>query len=85
MLKNKLDNNPEAFTKFNTSFASSFFYFPIIIISNASGLDGTLRHNFETDIAQTKKRSCSIFYLWPCLTAYWITGQGYTIFQLTDF
>ena len=55
MLKNKLDNNPEAFTKINTSFASSFLYFLIIIISNASGLDGTFKTQFETDIAQTKK------------------------------
>ena len=53
MLKNKLDNNPKAFT--NTSFASSFLYFLIIIISNATVVDVTLRHNFETDIAQTKK------------------------------
>ena len=37
------------------SFASSFLYFLIIIIGNATVVDVTLRLNFETDIAQTKE------------------------------
>ena len=51
------------------SFASSFLYFLIIIIGNATVVDVTLRLNFETDIAQTKEGVVQ-FFLYDHVCAY---------------